>query len=119
MNCARPTDCTFSFTGFTRRGGDTDKHSDGWGVAYYEGRGVRTFIDPLPAAHSPIAKFMTDYPIKTLNMMAHIRYATTGTVALENVHPFQREMVRCCVWWNNVFLGGMMYFLQGFCIIAM
>ena len=93
MNCARPTDCTFSFTGFTRRGGDTDKHSDGWGLAFYEGRGIRTFLDPLPAAHSPIAKFMTDYPIKTHNMLAHIRYATHGTVLLENVHPFQREMV--------------------------
>jgi glutamine amidotransferase len=32
------------------------------------------------------------YPIKTLNMMAHIRYATQGAVSLENVHPFTREM---------------------------
>lgn len=35
---------------------------------------------------------MAKYPIKTLNMIAHIRYATQGTVSLENVHPFQREM---------------------------
>lgn len=26
------------------------------------------------------------------NMMAHIRYATQGSVALENVHPFSREL---------------------------
>lgn len=92
MNCAQPTDCTFSFKGFARRGGDTDKHSDGWGVAFYEGRGIRTFLDPLPAAHSPMANYLTNYPIKTFNMLAHIRFATSGTVALENVHPFQREM---------------------------
>jgi len=34
----------------------------------------------------------THSPIKTLNMMAHIRYATQGSVSLENVHPFQREL---------------------------
>ena len=94
MNSARPTDCIFSFRGFALRGGETDKHSDGWGLSFYEGRGIRSFLDPLPAAHSPIAKFMTDYPIKTHNMIAHIRYATSGTVSLENVHPFQRELVR-------------------------
>lgn len=58
----------------------------------YEGRGVRTFHDTLPCASSPIADMVASYPIKTLNMMAHIRYATQGAVSLENVHPFQREM---------------------------
>lgn len=92
MNCARPTDFVFSFTGFAQRGGITDKHSDGWGLAFYEGRGIRAFHDSLPAAHSPIAALMKEYPCKTLNMLSHIRYATVGAVALENVHPFQREM---------------------------
>ena len=35
---------------------------------------------------------VSQYPIKTLNMLAHIRYATQGAVSLENVHPFTREM---------------------------
>ncbi|KAL3937757.1 MAG: hypothetical protein SGBAC_007203 [Bacillariaceae sp.] len=73
-------------------GGETDKHEHGWGLAIYEGKGLRTFHDPLPAAKSRIADFVSQYPIQTLNMMAHIRYATQGTVSLENVHPFQREM---------------------------
>ena len=94
MNCATPTDFSFSFRGFARRGGATDKHQHGWGVAIYEGRGLRTFLDPLPAAESEVAGFVERYPMKTLNMMAHVRYATQGTVSLENVHPFQREMVR-------------------------
>ena len=79
-------------SGFARRGGDTDKHSHGWGMAIYEGHGLRTFLDPLPAAESKVAAFVESYPIQTLNMMAHIRYATQGAVSLENVHPFQREM---------------------------
>lgn len=92
MNCARPTDFNFSFRGFARRGGETDKHEHGWGIAVFEGRGLRTFLDPLPAANSPVAELVERYPMKTLNMMAHIRYATQGAVELENVHPFQREM---------------------------
>ena len=92
MNCATPTDFNFSFRGFARRGGETDKHEHGWGLVIYEGRGLRTFHDSQPAADSDVAHFVEGYPIKTLNMMAHIRYATQGKVALENVHPFQREM---------------------------
>mmetsp|Transcript_514 Transcript_514/g.663 ORF Transcript_514/g.663 Transcript_514/m.663 type:complete len:371 (-) Transcript_514:460-1572(-) len=92
MNCATPTDFTFSFKGFARRGGGTDIHQDGWGLAFYEGRGLRTFHDSDPAANSPIATFVADYPVKTYNMIAHIRYGTEGEVCLENVHPFQREM---------------------------
>eukprot|EP00978_Attheya_sp_CCMP212_P008193 scaffold19167_cov53-Attheya_sp.AAC.3 len=92
MNCATPTDFSFSFRGFAKRGGETDKHEHGWGLAVYEGRGLRTFLDPLPAAKSPVAELVERYPMKTLNMLAHIRYATQGGVNLENVHPFQREM---------------------------
>lgn len=92
MNCARPIDFTFSFTGFAQRGGITGKHSDGWGLVFYEGRGVRSYHDSKPAAHSPIAALIKQYPCKTLNMLSHIRHATVGAVALENVHQFQREM---------------------------
>ena len=92
MNCAQPTDFSFSFLGFCQRGGNTDIHSHGFGLAIYEGKGVRSFLDTLPAAESPVAKFIQQYPIRTHNMIAHIRYATTGEVSLENIHPFQREL---------------------------
>lgn len=92
MNSATPTDFTFSWKGFSCRGGDTDVHCHGWGIAFYEGRGIRAFHDPNPAASSPIAELVSNYPMKTHNMIAHIRYATQGEVCLENVHPFHREM---------------------------
>jgi len=93
MNCAEKTDFCFSFAGFRQRGGKSDKHTDGWGLAIYEGRALRTFIDNLPAAESPLAEMVSNYPIKTLNMISHIRYATQGSACdLANVHPFQREM---------------------------
>ena len=36
MNCNTPTDICFSFTGFQKRGGGTDVHADGWGIAFFE-----------------------------------------------------------------------------------
>jgi hypothetical protein len=39
MNCRNPTDFSFSFKGFSLRGGSTDIHCHGWGLGtcYYIG----------------------------------------------------------------------------------
>lgn len=94
MNCNAPTDVTFSFRGFAHRGGHTDHHSDGWGIAFFEGeagagcdKGLRHFVDHQPASSSPVAELISHYPIKSRNVIAHIRKATQGRVALENCHP--------------------------------
>ncbi|WP_082616656.1 class II glutamine amidotransferase [Massilia sp. Root418] len=92
MNCNVPTDIVFSFTGFALRGGRTDTHHDGWGIAFFEGAGVRHFVDHQAAVESPIAELIKRYPIKSRNVIAHIRKATQGQVALENCHPFVREL---------------------------
>jgi glutamine amidotransferase len=92
MNCNVPTDIVFSFTGFAMRGGHTDTHHDGWGIAFFEGAGVRHFVDHQAAIASPVAELIKRYPIKSKNVIAHIRKATQGHVALENCHPFVREL---------------------------
>jgi predicted glutamine amidotransferase len=92
MNCNVPTDIVFSFTGFAQRGGGTDTHHDGWGIAFFEGAGVRHFVDHQAAVASPVAELIKRYPIKSHNVIAHIRKATQGHVALENCHPFVREL---------------------------
>jgi len=92
MNCNVPTDIVFSFTGFALRGGRTDTHHDGWGIAFFEGAGVRHFVDHQAAVASPVAELIKRYPIKSKNVIAHIRKATQGRVALENCHPFVREL---------------------------
>ena len=103
MNCNAPTDVTFSFRGFAQRGGQTDHHTDGWGIAFFEGdaasmddqncdKGLRHFVDHQPACSSPVAELISRYPIKSRNVIAHIRKATQGRVALENCHPFVREL---------------------------
>lgn len=92
MDCNTPTDITFSFKGFARRGGATAPHGDGWGLAFFEGRAARTFLDPAPCALSPLAAFLHAHPIKTLQAVAHIRRKTRGVARLANTHPFQREL---------------------------
>ncbi len=92
MNCNVPTDICFSFEGFQARGGETDVHADGWGIAFFEGRGCRLFVGAESARGSAVADLVRRYPIKSTNVVAHIRKATQGAVALENTHPFQREL---------------------------
>ncbi|MEC5397029.1 class II glutamine amidotransferase [Uliginosibacterium sp. H1] len=92
MNCNTPTDIVFSFEGFSRRGGLTGEHVDGWGIAFFEDDGCRIFLDYLPSVSSPIADLVRQYPIKSRNVIAHIRKATQGRVSLANTHPFRREL---------------------------
>lgn len=89
MNANTPTDVMFSFTGLATR---ADEHKDGFGIAFFEDKGLRLFIDPESARHSPVAEMVRRYPIKSRNVIAHIRKATQGHVALENCHPFMREL---------------------------
>ena len=92
MNCNTPTDIVFSFEGFRRRGGLTDHHADGFGIGFFEGKGVRLFHDDKPSADSPVADLVKAYQIKSENVIAHIRKATQGQTSLANTHPFMREM---------------------------
>ena len=93
MNSANPADLRFSFTGFAARGGLTDHHGDGFGVGFFEDKACRLFMDNQPAASSPVADLLKHYPIKSRNVVAHIRKATQGDgLRLENCHPFTREL---------------------------
>ncbi|WP_419571958.1 class II glutamine amidotransferase [Rheinheimera sp.] len=92
MSANVPTDFCFSFKGLRERGGKTGPHKDGWGVAFYQGKGVTTFKDPNPSYQSEIARLLTDYPIKTTALVAHIRQANSGGIGLENTHPFTRTL---------------------------
>ncbi|WP_339648839.1 class II glutamine amidotransferase [Halopseudomonas pelagia] len=92
MSANVPTDICFSFSGLMQRGGRTGPHCDGWGVAFYEGGGLRCFHDPQPCHSSAIAQLIESYPIKSENVICHIRQANVGRVSLANTHPFSREL---------------------------
>ena len=88
---------------FVQRGGNTDIHSHGWGVAYYnycnkkKKLRLKTFRDASPAATSSKVQDMLknqshERMLDTKTLLAHIRYATVGEVSINNVHPFHREL---------------------------
>ena len=92
MSANVPTDIVFSFTGLMQRGGKTGPHRDGWGVGFYVGKGLQIFQDSAPSSDSEIARLIQGYPIKSTNVIAHIRQANVGEVNLANTHPFTREL---------------------------
>ncbi|WAC47715.1 class II glutamine amidotransferase [Asticcacaulis sp. SL142] len=92
MNANVPTDIRFSFAALAKRGGETGPHKDGWGISFYENKGCRSFHDPNPSAQSELAALVKNYPIKSRMVIAHVRKANRGRVALENTHPFTREL---------------------------
>lgn len=92
MSANVPTDICFSWAGMIPRGGQTGPHKDGWGIAFYEGKGLREFRDPIPSCQSEIALFVRDFPIKSHVVISHIRQANVGDICLENTHPFIREL---------------------------
>lgn len=92
MNCKRPASIGFSFEGFRARGGRTDEHTDGWGLAFYRNEQAQVFLDESPAAKSHLAAAIHKTDLKSKTIIAHIRKATMGEVKLSNCHPFQRQL---------------------------
>jgi len=92
VNCSQPADIRFSFEGFRARGGLTDEHKDGWGIAFFRNNTFDVYMDDLPAAKSALADEINRADIKAKTVIAHIRKATVGEVKLSNCHPFQREL---------------------------
>lgn len=92
MNSLKPANLGFSLEGFLRRGGETDEHADGWGMAYYADRRCLLLIDEAAAARSQMARWVQQqHPERSRNVIAHIRKATRGTVTARNCHPFVRQ----------------------------
>ena len=108
LNSNHPAAITFSFEGFVARGGLTDHHRDGWGIAFFEDTGCRLFVDYNASIDSPVAQLIKHYPIKSTNIIAHIRKATQGKISLPNCHPFMREL------WGKYWVFAHNGDLQGF-----
>jgi glutamine amidotransferase len=95
MNSNKPAGLGFSFAGFAERGGRTDEHKDGWGIAFHDAAGCHLITDVLASSDSPVARQVRETPQRARNVVAHIRKATQGVTAPENAHPFTRVL------WNR------------------
>lgn len=92
MSSDAPTDVHFSMEEFSRHGGLTGPHKDGWGIAYYVGNDVKLVKEPLPASDSACVRYIQERPFASPLVISHIRKATQGEHILANCQPFTREL---------------------------
>lgn len=92
MASRRATDVRASLEAFARRGGLDGRQKDGWGLAYYVDGDVRLVKEADPAADSACVRFIQDHPFASQLVLAHIRKATRGSLAMKNCQPFAREL---------------------------
>jgi len=92
MSSNLPATVSYSLEEFSRHGGLTGPHKDGWGIAYYLDRDVRLVKEPLPASDSACVRFIRENAFSSSLVISHIRKATRGAHVLSNCQPFAREL---------------------------
>lgn len=92
MSARWPSTVQLSLEEFSRRGGLSGPHKDGWGIAWYEDRDIRLVKEAHPAAASACVRHIQSNPFVTPLALSHVRKATRGEVALRNCQPFVREL---------------------------
>ena len=66
----------------------SERHPDGWGVAYYVG-GAPHITRSKEAAHADALFRHVIGVLSSNTVLAHVRRATQGSISLLNTHPFQ------------------------------
>lgn len=64
------------------------EHPHGWGMAFFYGNAVSLEKQPEASFKSKYLKQRLRVKIEADKMLAHIRFATRGTMDYENTHPF-------------------------------
>ena len=92
MSARQATTVTLSLEEFSRHGGLTGPHKDGWGIAWYEDGDLREVREREPAADSACVRFIRSSPFTSALVLSHVRKATQGSVSTRNCQPFSREL---------------------------
>lgn len=92
LSSSIPTEVSFSLDEFSKHGGLTDQHKDGWGIAYYEDNDARIVKETCSASESAYLNFVKDHSIRSNIIISHIRFATKGEISIRNTQPFSREL---------------------------
>jgi predicted glutamine amidotransferase len=107
MSARHPATVSLSLEEFSRHGGLTGPHKDGWGIGWYDQKDIRLVKEIHPAASSACVRFLQTSPFSSALVISHIRKATLGSVASRNCQPFVRELggVWHCFAHNGDLLG--------------
>ena len=68
-----------------------DYHPHGWGIANIKNNKIMLEKEPKKAVDSELLLEKLKNPIKTKDLLAHIRYATMGCTNDKNCHPFIKK----------------------------
>ena len=66
------------------------EHPDGWGLGFHDERGEPHVVRSLTPAHGDAEFERVSQYVNARSIVAHVRKASIGRVAIENTHPFQR-----------------------------
>lgn len=92
MSSRVETTVSFSLHEFSQHGGKIDAHSDGWGLAVYDGQTAQVHREASAAAFSQKMHYLNTHQQPTRCVISHIRRATVGERALRNTQPFVRDI---------------------------
>ena len=92
MSSQQPATVSFSLEEFSRHGGRSGPHKDGWGIAYLQQRDAQVIKEAAPASSSSLVRFIGSHDFRSTLVISHIRHATRGPVCFENTQPFCREL---------------------------
>jgi glutamine amidotransferase len=65
------------------------EHPDGWGLGWYE-NGAPRVVRGLTPAHGDAVFEKLSHFVSARTVVAHVRKASVGAIAMDNTHPFQR-----------------------------
>lgn len=81
------------FAEFAAHGAPVDGgNPDGWGAAYFDGLDAHVLREAVPATRSAFVRVLEDHDFHSPLVLAHVRRASRGPVALVNTQPFGHEM---------------------------
>lgn len=92
MSTRHAAQLTVSLQALAGHSGPTSSARDGWGAAFYQGKDVTLFREPIAAGDSELVRWLGQRGPATTLAVAHIRHATLGTVSLSNTQAFVREL---------------------------
>ncbi|MHB1666700.1 MAG: class II glutamine amidotransferase [Thiomonas sp.] len=93
VSSAHPARVRLRFAEFATHGAPVrGGNPDGWGAAYFDGPEAHVLREPLPAVRSAFARVLEDHDFHSTLVLAHVRRASRGPVALANTQPFSREL---------------------------
>lgn len=81
----------------------SDQHPNGWGIATFYHGAVSIEKEPIKATKSVYLKERLSHKMEVSTLLAHIRFATIGSMEYDNSHPFMRRdnSGRCWVLIHN------------------